>query len=219
MSRGEKSVSPSGVPARWTRFLGLLIGAMCAVEAAIWGGGVLLGSAPGVRGVVLEYAAFWPGLLRDWRPNYALQPWTMFVSYGFLHGGLVHLAVNMLALWSLGLRVIERAGPAGFAVIYGVSLVGGAVAFGLLAADLRPMVGASGALFGLAGAVLAWEYLDRSAGALSLWPVARAVTLIAGLNLALWWAMQGLLAWQTHLGGFVAGGVVAMLMDRFGRAR
>jgi len=219
MSDRQESVSIPGVPARALRALGLLIAVMCAIEAAIWLFGLSLGTPAGARAVVLENAAFWPGLLRDWQPNYTVQPWTMFLTYGFLHGGIIHLAVNMLALWSLGVRVLERVGLARFAAIYGASLVGGAAVFGLLAADLRPMVGASGALFGLAGAVLAWEFRDRAAHALSLSPVIRAVALLLALNFVLWWAMQGLLAWQTHLGGFVAGGLVAMLLDPPARAR
>jgi len=218
MSESEERSPAPVMPPRGAWLLGLLIGAMCAIELAIWGGGVLLGAVPGVRGLVLENGAFWPGLLRDWRPNYAVQPWTMFVTYGFLHSGLIHLAVNMLALWSLGLRAIERVGVGGFALLYGASLIGGAIAFGLLAADLRPMVGASGALFGLAGAVLAWERFDRSSGGLSPWPVAQAVALLLALNLVLWWAMDGLLAWQTHLGGFATGWLVAVLVDPARRA-
>ena len=42
------------------------------------------------------------GLLTDWEPNFAYQPWLMFLTYAFLHGGLAHLAVNMVTLWSLG---------------------------------------------------------------------------------------------------------------------
>ena len=136
----------------------------------------------------------------------------MFVTYGFVHGGLLHLAVNMITLWSVGLRCLQRMGPAKFAVLYTLSLLGGAAAFGVLAADLTPMVGASGALFGLIGAILAWEYVDRTADAMPLWPVLRAIAILVALNLVLWWAMNGLLAWQTHLGGFIVPGA-AMMQD------
>ena len=51
---------------------------------------------PRLRQTVYEYAGFWPGLLRDWRPNYEIQPALMFLTYGFLHGGLVHFFVNMI---------------------------------------------------------------------------------------------------------------------------
>ncbi|MDC1399675.1 rhomboid family intramembrane serine protease [Yoonia sp.] len=75
------------------------------------------------------------------------------------------------------------------------------------------MVGASGALFGLIGGLLAWTYVDRFTYNEGLWPIARAVLILVALNLVLWWAMDGQLAWQTHLGGFIAGWVVALLID------
>jgi membrane associated rhomboid family serine protease len=80
------------------------------------------------------------------------------------------------------------------------------------------MVGASGALFGLAGAILAWDYIDRFSVEERLWPVARAALLLVGLNIALYYAMGGILAWQAHLGGFVAGWISALLIDPIARA-
>ena len=80
------------------------------------------------------------------------------------------------------------------------------------------MVGASGALFGLAGAILAWEYVDRFTFRERLWPVARAAILLVALNVLLYFAMDRLLAWEAHLGGFVTGWIAAMLIDPRGRA-
>ena len=73
-------------------------------------------------------------------------------------------------------------------------------------------------LVGLAGAIVSWDYVDRFTIKVGLWPVLRAVLLLIALNVALWWAMDGLLAWQTHLGGFVAGWIVALLLDPTGRS-
>ncbi|KPP83964.1 MAG: rhomboid-like protein [Rhodobacteraceae bacterium HLUCCA08] len=166
-----------------------------------------------LRQLIYDYGGFWPGLLRGWRSNYTAQPYAMFLTYGFLHAGLAHLVVNMITLWSLGRVVLERVGATGFALLYLGALIGGAAGFGLLAPDLRPMVGASGALFGLVGGILAWAYVDRYTHDEGLWPIGRAVLLLVALNLVLWWAMNGQLAWETHLGGFVAGWVVALLID------
>ena len=195
--------------------LGGLAGLLAAIELILWLGPGVAGLPPNLRTLALEYGAFWPGLLGNWRPNFPQQPWVMFVTYGFLHAGPVHLVVNLITLISLGRMIVVRAGTVAFAVIYLTSMIGGAVGFALLATGPMPMVGASGALFGLAGAILAWDFLDRYSGALSLWPVVRAVAFLLVLNLVLWWAMAGLLAWQTHLGGFVVGWAVAMLVDRF----
>ncbi|MDJ1009727.1 MAG: rhomboid family intramembrane serine protease [Paracoccaceae bacterium] len=219
MTDGDDSRLDETPPAQGRGWIVGLIAAMAVIEAATGFLGLMSDRPWGVRGLLVEYGAFWPGLLDNWQPNYAAQPVTMFVTYGFIHGGVVHFAVNMLTLWSLGARVMDRAGPGVFAAVYGAALLGGAAAFWLFAPDLRPMVGASGALFGLAGAVLAWEYLDRAFGALSLWPVGQAILLLVGLNLVLWWAMDGLLAWQAHLGGFLAGWAAAVVLDPARRDR
>jgi len=166
-----------------------------------------------LRGLAYEYGGFWPGLLKDWRPNFEMQPYVMFLSYGFLHGGMLHLAVNMITLWSLGLAVISRVEMRGFVLLYLASILGGALGYAVLADDLQPMVGASGALFGLAGGLLAWMYVDRFTFRQGLLPVLQAVALLIALNLVLWWAMGGQLAWQTHLGGFITGWITALLID------
>lgn len=195
----------------------VLAGVLAVIEGGVFLGALVGGRGEALRSLALEYGAFWPGLLYDWVPNYACQSWAMFLTYAFLHGGPVHLVVNLITLFSLGQIVIARAGVAKFAALYVAAMLGGAVVFGLLAQGPQPMVGASGALFGLAGSVLAWDYLDRFSESLPLWPVGRAVILLLVLNLVLWWAMDGLLAWQTHLGGFLAGWVMAMLLDPVAR--
>ncbi|TGD61203.1 rhomboid family intramembrane serine protease [Tabrizicola sp. WMC-M-20] len=56
----------------------------------------------------LQNAGFWAGLLENWCPSYVLQPWTMFLTYDFLHAGVVHFAVNMVNLFSLSPDLIGR---------------------------------------------------------------------------------------------------------------
>lgn len=166
-----------------------------------------------LRQLAYGYGGFWPGLLESWEPNYTGQPIAMFVTYGFLHASPAHLIVNMITLWSLGLAVIERVNATGFLILYGVSMIGGSLGYALLASGVQPMVGASGALFGLAGGVLAWAYLDRFTYNRGVWPIAQAVALLFILNLVLWWVMDGQLAWQTHLGGFLSGWLIAYIID------
>lgn len=166
-----------------------------------------------LRQLATEYGGFWPGLLDNWRPNYTAQPYAMFLTYGFLHSGPVHMITNMITLWSLGRAVLDRVGLQSFALLYAAALLGGGAGFALLAPEPRPMVGASGALFGLAGSLLAWAYVDRYTYRDNLWPIGQAIALLAGLNLVLWWAMNGQLAWQAHLGGFLVGWVIALVID------
>jgi len=157
------------------------------------------------RSLAYQYGAFWPGLLDNWVPNFTGQPVAMFVTYAFLHSGFDHLAGNAVVLWTLGRLVCNRAGQRGFAVIYAVSALVGAVFFATLSPGTTPMIGASGALFGLAGAATGWLWLDRSTVRAGAAQVAGLILALAVLNVALWWWQDGMLAWETHLGGFIAG--------------
>ena len=102
----------------------------------------------------------------------------------------------------------------GTGVIYtlAIALARGRVA--ALASEIAPMVGASGAVMGLIGVWIVWDAFDMvSAG----WPRRRVITAILArcglllvLNLVMFVLLHGLLAWQTHLGGFVAGALAAL---------
>ena len=193
--------------------LGGIIGFCCLIELALSAADIGLIGSTRLRQTVYEYGGFWPGLLRNWSPNYTGQSYTMFLTYGFLHGGMMHLAMNMVTLWSLGKVVIARVKIKGFLWLYTLSILGGGLGFGMLAPDLRPMVGASGALFGLAGGLFAWLYVDRFTFQERLWPVLQGVLALVILNIVLYWAMDGQLAWRTHGGGFVTGWIAALLID------
>lgn len=119
----------------------------------------------------------------------------------------------MVTLWSLSGPVLDRVGVRGFSILYVMTVLGGAVGYYLLDAGFQPMVGASGALFGLAGALLAWNYIDRFTLKLGLAPILQAVVFLILMNVVLWWAMDGHLAWETHLGGFVMGWLIATVID------
>jgi membrane associated rhomboid family serine protease len=197
-------------PTIWTAPWLLAIGVVCIaiemiLQAADWR---LLGS-PLWRGLAYQNGAFWPGLLHNWQPNYALQPGTMFLTYAFLPGGLGHLIGNMISLVGLSGVALERVGQARVLGIYMVSSLGGAGLFGLLTDSPQPMVGASGALFGLAGAWQYWVYTDMAEPRQRRLHLARALGALILLNIVLWWVMGGQLAWQTHLGGFIAGWAAA----------
>ena len=103
------SVRPP-ITAKANRMLLALVAINVAIELILTASDLGWGGNGGLRQSVYQNGAFWAGLLHNWRPNYEAQPWTMFVSYAFLHGGLAHLAGNMLTLWILGRMVIARAG-------------------------------------------------------------------------------------------------------------
>ena len=175
----------------------------------------------GARPMAYQYGAFWAGLLDNWRPNYAAQPWLMFLTYSFLHAGFWHLLGNMLALVMLLQLVAARLNAWSFAAIYLLSAVGGGLGFALLGNEVNPMVGASGALFGMAGA---WKWIDwsaeRSRGA-RFRMILRDIAFLVILNVVIWVTEDGALAWQAHLGGFLAGlaAMAALESIRKGRAR
>ncbi|WP_116132943.1 rhomboid family intramembrane serine protease [Tropicimonas sp. IMCC34043] len=195
--------------------LSALIVTCIAIEAALSLSDFGLLPWPRLRYVFYEYGAFWPGLLQNWRPAFPWQPWTMFLTYGFLHGGLLHLAFNMITLRSLGRVVIARIGALGFVAIYVTSMICGAGVYGMLAADNVPMVGASGALFGLAGALVGWAWTAQSDTMASIRATWQLIAFLIGINLVMYFSFSTGVAWQTHLGGFVVGWAVALLLDRF----
>lgn len=187
-------------------------------ELVLQGADLGLWGSPAWRAEVYAYGAFWAGLLTpEWRPVYPAQPVTMFLTYGFLHAGLAHLAFNVLTLLSVGAAVVGDLGARRFLALYGGSLLGGGAGFAALSTVSVPMVGASGALFGLLGALMVsgarrtWRRRGLGAaarGALALGAV------LAAVNLAVWWSTDGALAWEAHLGGFLAGVLGGLLLQR-----
>ena len=187
----------------------VLIVLCCGVEALLWAADAGWVGSVRWRGLAYQNGAFWSGLLDNWQPNYPAQPWAMFVTYAFLHSGPGHLAGNMAMLFILGAQVCRRMGQGGLMLVYGVGALGGGLVFAALNRSPSPMVGASGALFGLAGALVFMEFVARRDAERSLRPVAGTVAFLVLGNAAMWLWLDGLLAWEAHLGGFLAGWLVA----------
>jgi membrane associated rhomboid family serine protease len=163
------------------------------------------------RPLAYTQGAFWAGLLYGWTPNYPLQPVTMFFSHAWLHAGPGHLAGNMIALLWLGPQVAVRRGNGGLLLFWCLSALGGGAAFGLLTSSPAPMVGASGALFGLAADLVVAEVQSASGRRARVLRGLGLVTFLLLLNAVVWLLQGGQLAWETHLGGFLAGLVLAVL--------
>jgi len=140
----------------------------------------------------------------------AQAPWSL-LTYAFLHGGLTHLALNTAAFLGLGLVVLRIFGGPLFVLFFVVTAVGGSATYGLLADADAPMVGASGVVFGLIGVLKYAEFafITRRPEAGSMRTFLGSIGALVMINVILGVAMGGLLAWQTHLGGFVAGWVAA----------
>ena len=144
-----------------------------------------------------ENSAFFHAL-SAYAPSIASGQWWRVVTAGFLHFGLLHLVVNMVALWFL--RDLELLlGKVRFAVVYLLSLVGGTVGTYLFSALGTEGAGASGAIYGLLGGLLiAVIRLKQDRHALM-----QVVGVIA-LNLAFSVAIPQI-SLLAHLGGLVIG--------------
>ncbi|GAB3528720.1 rhomboid family intramembrane serine protease [Arthrobacter monumenti] len=148
-----------------------------------------------------------PGLTRSfgYSPLYTLtDPWTMLTS-AFLHsqGFFLHIAFNMYILWLIGNSLEPLLGRSRFLALYLISAFGGSVGVLLLSPLNTLVIGASGAVFGLFGALFV---IQRQRGG----DVRQLVILIA-INAVLGFVVSGI-AWQAHLGGLVAGGLAAAVL-------
>jgi rhomboid family protein len=165
-------------------------------------------------------------------PALVPPPLTAFTSM-FLHGGLLHLAGNMLFLWIFGNNVEDVLGRTRFIVFYlaaGAIAAAAQVGVALATGDLlTPMVGASGAV---SGVLAAYVVVFPRARVLTLIPIfifIRVMWLPASFFIGAWFVLQllpmllgapgaeGGVAYMAHVGGFVAGWVYVRATG--GRAR
>ena len=201
-------------------FLWVLIGVMAAIELPLtlsdagW-----VGSA-GWRMNVFLHGAFWPPLLGEGlAPLYPGQKALMFLTHALLHGNVVHFAMNSAVLLALGKGVSTSLGAGKTVLLLALSAVAGAAAFGLLSSASGPMIGASGAVFGLLGLWQAWDFRRRRHINQTLRPVLRGIGGLLLVNLVLFVALSGTLAWEAHLGGWIAGWTAAWTFASLRKAR
>ncbi len=194
-----------------------IAGILAAIELLLQAGDIGLLPGGSLRHGAMEYGALWPGLVFDGvKPMFAGQPVVMLLSYAFLHVGLLHMALNTVVILGLGKRLGAVLGNGQLLLVFGVTAVAGGLAYLALSTSGAPVVGASGAVFGFFGV---WKYLEYSARrrmGLSLMPIWQFIGALVLLNVGLWFLADGLLAWQAHLGGFVAGWALGIVFVRRG---
>ncbi|MDO3376992.1 rhomboid family intramembrane serine protease [Geoalkalibacter halelectricus] len=144
-------------------------------------------------------AQFWPFVFNQ-------GEWWRCITYAFTHGGLIHLAFNMIVLYMVGPRLEFEIGKAPFIVLYVFTALTGTLA-GLLWHPMTPVVGASGALFGLIGFSVAYYHRIGTSIAIQM------------RNFMFQWAVFafifGLLVGADnagHLGGAIGGVILGFLM-------
>jgi rhomboid protease GluP len=140
------------------------------------------------------------------------EAWRLPASV-FIHGGLIHLAVNMWCLFNIGPLVERLFGNVATAVLYLAAGVGGAIA-SMATLPVRVSVGASGAIFGLLGALLAFLLINRrSVPATVLSPLRSSALSFVVFNTLFAAAVPNIDQWA-HMGGLVTGFLGGLVLIR-----
>ena len=163
----------------------------------------LIGLIPGVGDTVQNALLFWgPALYPELTGTF--EPWRLLTA-SLVHSGFWHLGLNMLALWMMGRSLEPLLGRGRFLALYVLSALGGAVAVALLSFT-TPVVGASGAIFGLFGALIV---IGRHIGA-----NIGGIAIILAINLAIGFVPGFNISWQAHVGGLVVGALAGLIFAR-----
>jgi rhomboid protease GluP len=179
--------------------------AMFVVEVAYGGVSSLWSGPPAQR--LYDLGALYPPAIAQGH-----QYWRLFTSM-FLHEGLWHIGFNMYALYLFGYLVEGAFGSRRFLAIYFVSGFLASVTSFAFGPVVELAVGASGAIVGVFGAWIAFNYRRRSnplAAANLQW----ALTLLA-LNALLPFIIHGI-DWRAHVGGLISGVIVGWFMEGVG---
>lgn len=169
---------------------------LIGINVAIWLIGLIVGSSVMVERFALFKIASVDGELA----GVLTGEWYRMFTAAFLHAGILHLALNALALWILGSSLEPVLGRWRFVAIYVLSALGGSAASLLGLEGSQPAVGASGAVFGLFGALFV---VARRFG-----KDVSSVLVILGINAVIGFTVPSI-DWRAHLGGLITGALLA----------
>jgi membrane associated rhomboid family serine protease/TolA-binding protein len=209
--RGEDSPIQRVEPAPWLRQQS----SSMAVTQAIFGINVAVFVAMTLAGVSPMEPT--NAQLVHWGANFGpytvAGQWWRLLTCVFVHIGIVHIALNMWCLWSLG-RIAEAVYDHWtFGAVYLITGVSASVASLAWSLD-RVSAGASGAIFGIAGALIASFYLGEfSLPKAAVSGLLRSVVTFAGYNLVIG-AMLGITDNAAHVGGLVSGLILGALIAK-----
>jgi membrane associated rhomboid family serine protease len=175
--------------------------ALIAVNVAVFIAGEI---SPSFGNEIIRRAAQHPVLVD------AGEWWRLFTTM-FLHASILHILFNMYALWLFGPVLERRFGSASFSALYLAAGIAGGTLYQLVGPEAWA-VGASGAIFGLFGALLAASYRQRHTRAGAL--VFRQLAILLAINLLLAFLPGSNIAWQAHIGGLTAGALIGAIWDR-----
>lgn len=134
----------------------------------------------------------------------AFEPWRMLTTV-FVHSQsfILHVALNMYTLWIFGQALEPMLGRARFLTLYLISGFAGSLGVLFLTDGTTPVVGASGAIFGLMGAFLV---IQRKLGGNM-----NGLLVLVGINLVIGFIPGINVAWQAHLGGLIGGALTGLI--------
>ncbi|WP_158867345.1 rhomboid family intramembrane serine protease [Leifsonia sp. AG29] len=201
----QRATSPRTKPAWLTRITGAGqptvtygIIAVCAVVFLLQNVGPLIG-IPVTPSLVYAGAFSYPtGTFL----GAAFEPWRMLTSV-FAHANILHIALNMYTLWVFAMALEPLLGRLRYAALLLISGFAGSVGVLLLADPRVPVLGASGAIFGMFGAFF---IIQRRLGG-----NATQILVLVAINLAIGFLPGFNIAWQAHVGGLVGGFLVGLI--------
>jgi rhomboid protease GluP len=169
---------------------------------------VLTGVAPVAPTIpqLLKWGANWGPL------SLGAEPWRMLAS-NYVHGGIIHIALNMWCLWNLGYLAERIFDPWTYVLTYTFCGLAGSLA-SLWRHPMDVGVGASGAIFGLAGALIAALYLGHlPISKQAIQGTLRSLLMFAGYNL-FFGAAVSVIDNSAHIGGLLAGLAVGAVLAK-----
>ncbi|UAJ79554.1 rhomboid family intramembrane serine protease [Leifsonia sp. ZF2019] len=194
----QRATAPKTKPAWIPRLTGqgapVVTYAIIAVCAVVF----ILQSLP-VIGSEVTRAIQYAGVYSDPR---AFEPWRLLTSV-FAHASIIHILLNMYTLWIFGSVLEPMLGRLRFLGLFLISGFAGSVGVLMLSSPLQPVVGASGAIFGMFGAFF---IIQRRLGG-----NATQILVLVALNIGIGFLPGLNIAWQAHVGGLIGGILVGLI--------
>ena len=187
------------------RNLPVMTTGLIAINVLVFLAMEILGDTQSTQFLYEHGGMYWPSVLEQGQ-------WYRLVTHMFLHAGGEHLLNNMFMLGILGYQIEKNYGPIRYILTYFVSGIGGAVLsalFEMQMGEAAVCIGASGAVFGIFGAMLIMIFKNRrQMGEVS------ALRLLILFVLMVFGNMEEGVDWMAHLGGALLGVVMAFILYR-----
>ena len=171
----------------------------------------------GYRQSAVFYFSFAPlDLTRPYKEVFFFQKYLMFISYGFIHSNVIHLLINIIALFLLGKKLRSLGKDNLTFLILFLSILGGATFYYLFKPNSPvPLIGANCASFGLLAFVLSEELINRLKGRRSVNQMVYVLLIFIFAHILYFYAFSAILPvsviWQGHLGAFLTGASLAFI--------